>query len=58
MSPSPAISFELGEVFVTSFAIEENTTDRPTETVNLTFAKLKFTVDGEVMTFDLAKGTA
>jgi len=55
---TPAIKYELEDVLLTSFSIDENTTDRPTETVMLTFGKITFTVDGVSTTIDLGKGTA
>jgi type VI protein secretion system component Hcp len=55
---TPAITYELEDVLLTSFSIDENSTDRPTETVMLTFSKIKFTVDGASTTIDLGKGTA
>jgi type VI protein secretion system component Hcp len=55
---TPAIKYELEDVLLTSFSIDENVTDRATETVMLTFSKIKFTVDGDSTTIDLGKGTA
>ena len=51
----PAIVYELSEVLVTSISEGESAAeDRPTENVTLNFAKIKFTVDGEVAEFDIA----
>jgi type VI protein secretion system component Hcp len=55
---SPAISYELENIVVLTFSIDENTTDRPMETAAVSFSKIKFTVDGVSTTIDLGKGTA
>jgi len=55
---TPAITYEMEDVLLTSFSIDENTTDRATETIMLTFSKFKFSVDGNSVTVDLNANTA
>jgi type VI protein secretion system component Hcp len=54
---TPTITYVLEDVLLTSFSIDENASDRPTETVMLTFSKITFSVDGASTTIDLLKGT-
>jgi type VI secretion system secreted protein Hcp len=55
---SPTIQYDLEDVLVTSFSIDQNPSDRPTETVTVTYSKIKLTVNGVSAGWDLAKGTA
>ena len=54
---SPAIRYDLENVQITSLSIDENTQDRPTETVMVSFSKIQITVDGVSAGYDLGKGT-
>jgi type VI secretion system secreted protein Hcp len=55
---SPAIRYDLDDVLVSSFGIEENTLDRPTETITITYGKIRITVDGATAGWDLGKNTS
>ena len=54
---APVIKYDLENVLVTSLSLDENTQDRPTETVMINFSKIVITVNGVSAGYDLGKGT-
>jgi type VI secretion system secreted protein Hcp len=55
---SPVIRYDFDDVQVTSFSIDENTTDRPTETVMFAFSTIQITVDGVTAGWDVGNNVA